>query len=506
MNRFVHNGATLNGGGIAGLVLATALILCSAGVSATAIRVVSTQATVSADATVTPVATYNHTTAAANAPCEGILTPVPTHIHKGVSTLGGDVNILAYVQRQVDSSVTFNAVADIIAVVASTQGSAALTNGATLTAGAVRIQPGSSNAAGSCQITITPQPTVTRNAIAPVSGQASVRVEATLNNKVDAYSDISGTANVTVVGLAVRCTTALFDTYATSTATGTLIQPGSSVAAGAGVVIIGEPAIEATLISYLTGSAEILAVGVVNQAAIVAIDGVAAFLPAAVQQHSTNSNVTAGVVVTAVATSTYKTESTGSGDCSITVESTRVAMGEAAVSGAVDITANLNIKVLANVDFLGSAAIGSIAEDLNTRRKAGEGSLLAKATVTALCSRVLFADVVLPGEATIVCIPDITIRQGTSVVTTSAEASGEATLTRHGQAFSTGVADVAPVATRITNVTAAEPVVVNATASVFADTIANPTSLDPEERTFIRPASVVEFIRPFIETEFKRAA
>ena len=43
-------------------------------------------------------------------------------------------------------------------------------------------------------------------------------------------------------------------------------------------------------------------------------------------------------------------------------------------------------------------------------------------------------------------------------------------------------------------------------AEVIAETVSNPASFDPAERTFVSPMRTTEFARPFIESEFRRAA
>ena len=43
-------------------------------------------------------------------------------------------------------------------------------------------------------------------------------------------------------------------------------------------------------------------------------------------------------------------------------------------------------------------------------------------------------------------------------------------------------------------------------ATVFADTVANPAAYDPPERTFLRQSVVIDFLRYAPDTEFRRAA
>ena len=49
-------------------------------------------------------------------------------------------------------------------------------------------------------------------------------------------------------------------------------------------------------------------------------------------------------------------------------------------------------------------------------------------------------------------------------------------------------------------------VAITGTAEIVADSVSNISSYDPPERTFLRPAGQYTFLKPAIQTEFRRAA
>lgn len=173
------------------------------------------------------------------------------------------------------------------------------------------------------------------------------------------------------------------------------------------------------------------------------------------------------------------------------------------LSGVSTVTskANTTFAAAATVPYTGDMAAS--ADALNTRRLLANGTLQAGADIEALGSKIIYIYAQVGSlSAEMTAIPAVTIRVGQANLQSTANVVGSSILNKVALAnidvtantSVTGVRYVFPQAT------------LNTAVDIIADTISNPDVYDPEDRTFIRPADVVEFVRPFIETEFKRAA
>lgn len=482
MNRFGFNRSSLNGV-VYALVLASASVSCSAAVNAVAIRQadalapVSSAAYINADPTVTRYVSANF---------EGIgnLYPQATHTHASYADLSGNASITAYVLRSVQAQAMAQGVAEIVAVVASTMGNAVVASGAEIAVTATRVQAARSNAEAYASVTLTVAPTVYRMVSATATlGTASVRVEPSIWQIAypytlhSAYGDVTGTASLIMTEQVSRMAQAVLECPALIAGTATLRQPGSAVADANATLLNANPNIVAIPFVQLAGNATVIA-----QAQRVVLPGAASDTTASVsasalQKHSAGSLVNASVEVVGTPTAIRYAQETLQGNATVTTSAVRVLQPVVALNGVASVAATALRTVAAGAALDASALLTTTA----VRGLVAQASLATSAEAQANGLRYLMPVAALSGGASM---------------------AAQATYQFRGSASLTAQADLSAVAQRFVTATAN----VTASAEIFADTVTNPASYDPDERTFYRTAQIFEFVRPFQETEFRRAA
>lgn len=500
MNRLLLNSGTLNGA-IYGLVLATASVVCSANVGATGVRVAKAETVVTGVATVSPQATYTHNSFSSLLG-EGGLFPVPTHQQQSSANLQGSSNVLVYVLRAINATASFTSSANIIAVVASSQGSSSLAGTVNVVATGTRLQPITSTLAAQANVSSTAL--LTRRPVAALEGQVFVRAEATKNRDIEGYVDSSGSGTVTAWALSTRPANAVVETQATSSAVGTLIQPGKVNASATGFIVFADPFVQATILSNIAGIVSVQATADITRLPIASLVSQATVVALPKQNHAAQSDCVAtvsvltGLVVTSPISANVMTV--------VTVEGRviRGLVGVLGVAGTANISVVANSKSLAYSSINTSSLVQATAQDLNTRRVLGTSVVDTNTSIQAVSRMQLFLSATATqGSALMTVVADTAYRNAEALVPANANSIvANALVTKEGTAtLLTGV-DVVSLARRLL-LTSAQ---LQGTGLVYADTIANPESYDPEERTFVRPFTEVNFVRPFIETEFKRAA
>lgn len=591
MNLFPLNGSTLNGAGASRFVLAVAAVVCSTSLQATAVR--EAQGSVpfagTANVSATAVKTQNPVVALGGA---GAVFATPTHVQKSTASLGGYVDILPYVLRSIGASATFTSGVNIIAVVASTQGSTSLLGSTSLVASGTRIQAGLANASANGSVVVSIAPTLTKYPTASVAGTADVRGEPHINNAVGAYTAFLGNASVTSAALRNLVASGAFQGACVSTGVATPIRYSKSDVAGVGVFVTAEPVIKAVPISNVGVTAQLTAFAVLVKNVAATLITSSNVTSLASQKFLASSNIVGGLTSTVTSSVNTKSFAVSTGSAQATASALRTLQGNVAISGNTGIIGNANIKylatgqamagtadmqplpdavnvrrVLGTVAFAGSstftpvanqrftakvvqtatAAIGATSENLNrrrvlvnsvlsgvstvtskanmtfaasatapysgdmavsadalnTRRLLANGTLQAGADIEAIGSKVTYISAEISALfAEMTVVPETTIRVGQANLQNTVDVAGSAVLNKVALANIDVTAN-----TVVTGVRYLLPQAILDTAAVIiADTIGNPDVYDPEDRTFIRPADVVEFVRPFIETEFKRAA
>ena len=166
------------------------------------------------------------------------------------------------------------------------------------------------------------------------------------------------------------------------------------------------------------------------------------------------------------------------------------------------VTADARRVQLTGADFGGSAEAIAQATDYEHILNAG--------TASASAAMVADADVMRGGVATatgavqiIAKATDYDRLQIAALPGCTAQMAVEGKLAERGAAaVQAGVSVVADAVALLSP----PAVFIHGNAHITADTIANIASMDPPERTFLRPAYQADFVRPAQETEFRRAA
>ncbi len=477
MNLGAINRFGLNGSSSFALVLATASIVCSASVSAAATRGQDANAPVFSAAYVTATATYVHE-GLVNISGSANVYQTPTVQHAAVSQpITGTAEITAYVLRIVEGQVNITCTAEIVAVVASTQGQSTLSSGAEVTADATLIQPGYSSPSGVASVTIVSEPVVTRYVKAAILGTANLYVEVGINHVYEAHAYPTGTAsiiadplNLVMHGADVVCTASLSPTL-------TMTQNASALTAGNAVIVMAEPTVEQLPFVSVTATADVSALLWVVKTPTVAIDNSCSIVASASQAHAASVSLTGTASVNAPIEMTNQIFAVFVGGAETYVEGVRNVMLECLIDASAEIYPDATREVLPTVTLGTVATIGANA----TRVLTPSAALTGAADLAVAMTTIKLGFVNLPGGAT---------------MTTNA------TRTAMGLVDLTGTAEI----TADMLLAKAGYVDILGTAEIFADTVTNPASYDPDNRTFRSPMREVDFARPFVETEFRRAA
>jgi hypothetical protein len=464
MNRFMVNGSALNGA-VIGLVLATANFACAATVSPIAVRVVTGSAQVAGQATVVGNATYIHSTPQCTIAGSSGLFPGSTHTHNSLVTANGSSDILAYVLREVSAASSFTAGVNIIAVVASTQGVTNASGTAQVTAQGTRVQPGTSHAQGVGSVVITTAPTLIRIGSALIACTGATRAEHSFTAALDgvqqvpSYGDVVGSANVLAEAVCYRIALAALESPAISSSVATIKQMATTTATGSSVVLVAEPYVKSGLASHITGNVGVVVTGVLRKVAVATLNGTGTLTPSAVQRHKTNASLTAQASVLSVPKVTQFLRAS--------------CQGSGTTTGTALRTAYVTTNVLTSAQVTPRGVV----------RKNATAAFVAQGQVVAL--------------------PDTTVRIAVASIDNQSTVTASANIVRYVVSVLDAGASITPAATRIiTNI----QISMSGSAVVYVDTISNPEAIDPEDRTFIRIADTTDFIRPFIEVEFRRAA
>lgn len=545
MNRYTLNGSPL-GGIVYGAVLATALVVCSTVVTASVDRVHIAAATISSTSSI--VATVGYTLGA-QATLTGGVQVAPFAVLKQTSSasISGGSTVQAYVRRVVDAEVFFVAGATISAIPASVLATSDLAVSSNVQGQATRVQPAYASLAGGSTVVQTGTLTLTKKPVAVIQAQAKVRGEPHIGIARDVYADISANCAITVVDLCTRYVVANLSNPATVSATATLVQPGKSLPFTNAIVITTEAFVVSSPIGFCPGNAFVSASGFItrqpvanltngalvsatakqNYAAKANAIGSAVFLVSAKQRSlisaviaasgSIDADITVipqGVAnITGVASVIASPSSAIGLECVINPSSTVIAAADAVNARRVDAAGLLPFgsTVVAGTTLIhatgavvgGSSGVNAVTEALNLRRVLSTVEITGDAQAVFNSLRTLTARAFISGNSDMTgAISDI-IRFVTSDIQGTASIYGDGAVSKDARANIDASSTITSVASLLMTASA-QPI--TGTVIVYASTIANPEAIDPEERTFIRPSNVVDFIRPFIETEFKRAA
>lgn len=482
MNLFALNGGSLNG--VPRLVVAAvATFACTAALSASATRAQDALAPLSSGAQF--VATATHTRNASTTFDATASVYVSASHNKAASVLiSGTAGLQAFVLRQQTAEAQFSASANLVVIPASTLGSSNLAGTAALVANATKIQPGVSSLESAASVTITTTPVVTRMVQAnALSGAASIRVEPQFNGVTWSYSDVVATASFAAAdsGLAIRNAQAYIECVSSLSIVATHIKPGGSALSADGTFINADAFIQKPVDVAFVASANVTAEGGIARMGEASATGAASIALSPVVIHGSSASVVAtgaNVVATAIATRNATALSAQSG-CELVAAGARVLVPSASAVCEATLDASAVVSVTASIQTLAGAA--TLDADALVTRMVVANAVTGTAQITASC-----------------------VHWQSAIAACAGSSAMTATANRLANCFAdvSATSNLGAVAVRVLAPVAS----IECSATILADTTTNADSYDPPERTFVRVASQVVFLRPENFTEFKRAA
>jgi hypothetical protein len=465
MNLSTLNSGALNGSAASLIVVAAAAAITAAcSISAAATRVQDALAPTSSGAQISAapfVTRYGDSTISGTA--QAFFTP--THIKQAHASGTATATITAFVTRTVDASAFVNTTGNLLAIPASTLGESDIAGGAAVTVDATRIQPGQANAPTSAQIGFTADALVNRVVAAQIiAAVATVRVESAVNDVYDSYSDVRGSAEISIVdpGLVIRPATAPVEATAITSANATHIQPGFAQPMGVSLVVVADPFLR-------------ISPGVV---------------------------ITASASATATATRVPQGQALVNATCtSSAAPNMRIGSAAPVFNGTASVVANITRTQPGAVNFspmTGGMTATAVRVLVPTTAITSSGALVNSAiTLTT------FGSASFSGSGAFVATPDVTVREGVANITgDAAVATAEPLVTRFVVSQPTGTAEVAADAVRLIGGLA----YIDCQVTLNVRAVGNLDSEDPLERTFVKPAYTSTFTRTAQITEFRRAA
>lgn len=500
MNRILLNGGPLNGA-VRKLVLATALFACTATVAPAAVCTLNAHVNFVGDVTCTFAATKTHATGAADFVGSGLVYPNPTHVQVSHAELGGACNLQVYVLRSISADSSIYCSSGIIAVVASYQASGEITPYAEVSPNATRTQAASTPYSGEASIAWSANPVIQRMHQSQVYGQVVVRAEPTINGLVFSYVDFSPASEVIADALCTRKASGNLSCSAACAVVGTIQQHGQAIAPAYNSVVVAEPYVVATLLSNLIGSSGVLATGVISRFAVCNLPVEALISVLALQEHGGSSDLTAGSVVSITPTviSELYTSLTGTVSTQASAVINKAAITN--VTGSVGIAALGNTNSLGIVNVTTESSLVAALDEVNTRRLMANSNSTCTVGISASALRVVFPVSTIVASADITSTPDTTVRSIYADLYSSIDILSSALITKVGDGVIDCIVDINAMAFSLTFI---DGVLINCTSTVYADTVSNPEAVDPENRTFKRPAYESVFIRPGNSNTFRR--
>lgn len=501
MNRNFLNGEPLNGSSLAAaVVLATAAIAGSSSVVAAPTR--------STDA-LSPVFSGAQVVADADVIFGGFAQPsgvaniqaIPTHEQSAFASISGSSNVTAFVFRGIPGQAEVIGSAQMLVIPAAEIGGADIGAGVSLSAEATRIQPGRTLLDTLASVTITTEPTVTRFVSANASGSASVRVESGVNGVYDAYGDLAGRASVSIAntGIVFRITAANLSSSSTAQGMGTRVQFAQSQIPSLAAVVVGDPAIFSGGVAHIGGAASATASALrvpMGWANIVAASpSVSAF---ANMRHAASATTSGSANLVARAVRTTFSGALPSASASVLATALRVVPSDAAIQTSAAAVSAAFVTRAASVTFDGACNISAKAK----LAEQGAAHLAASCSAFADALRTAMAQSAIEAQGFSVEADAHRVLSGGVSVAGGVFIGAEAVRVALAQSSILSSVQISADCEVIKFATA----LIYGTCDVVADTIANPDSFDPPERTFIRQAYQSDFVRPAPLTEFRRAA
>lgn len=523
---YTPDGAAVNTAPESGLTQASASISGACSASSVGNYVLLPSVSVPSSGAVSPVAT--RTVLPEGSPT-GTTFWVPRGVKTHLSTQAnfssiGSVN--AFVLRTIQVAAAIATTASLAAIPADQLGESDSSAIATVSPSATRVQ--SSTAASSASGSATATADVNRQVVANISSQNTVYVTVGINGVFEAYAPMPCSATVAVDPVGLRTAPALSAILSTATgsATGTIVQPGVggslgvsstvvldpflSISPGVGITASGtvqtSPFINTSISSNISASVATTARGSQkfqastdlqpNLSTVVANINTKFFTTSVIQGNTNNTatgvifkvseaNVSAQAGVVNDDTVTHQLTCTLSAPNAVVTAEARLAeRGESnisAPSGTVLVEARLAEQGQGNISSVGNC---EVFDDQLLVTRFVEAQFTQAATVSTTGVLIKVANASVSGAGTVANVPGVL----TKLPNVEISSTGQVVLGDENFVFIVQFAESS----------------VSGSGTVLADSVANIESLDPDQRTFIRPPMTTNFVRPFQQFTFRR--
>ena len=478
MDQTAVNSCGVNSASNLSWVLASVAITASAAVNAVAVRQYEIFASPTANAVVNVVPT-NTQPGVVNVLGTGGVYPDAYLQQAATANLVASGKVQAYVLSYVAGSATIICNSTIQAIPANSLGRADITGSAAVSPTATRIQPAKANLTASGAVSNSIAPVVTRYVTANLAAAGKVRVETRINGVHETYAAPVGSANIVADPLA----NVMFAFNAACSANVspviTLEQTTVSSVYANSLIVVAEPEVTRPSVAYMYPSCTVSADGTRMRLAESSFVGSSTITMAKTYQtHSANASLSGLASVSGAGTVTQYANVASAAYVNMAADASKTAYalsqgekGTAVLEATAWLqefgTATLTCRSLVNAEAVQTCLAYSNAT--NTI------SVVANATKTMFVDSSAQAGVTIAADATRVVMPQ-------SVITNEVTIEAVALRTAYGIAA------------------------VDAAVTIVVDSIANPESIDPESRTFYAAPRTTEFARPYVETEFRRAA
>jgi hypothetical protein len=544
---YTPDGAAVNTAPESGLTQASANISGACSASSVGNYILLPTVAVPGSGAVAPTATRN---VLPDSQPTGTTFWVPRGVKTHLSTQAnfssiGSVN--AFVLRTVQVAAAVITTASLAAIPADQLGESDSSAVATVSPTATRVQLSTANSSASGSATATAD--VNRQVVANISSQNTVYVTVGINGVFEAYAPMPCSATVAVDPVGLRTAPALSTILATATgsATGTLVQPGLGEPLGVSSTLILDPFLSITPGVAITASGTVQTSSFITtpisssiSASVVTTGRGSQTFQAATDLQPNLSTIVANISNNFFSTSVIQGNTNNTATGVIFKVSEANVSAQAGVVNDDTVTQQLTCTLSAPNAVVTAEA--RLAERGESNISAPSGTVLVEArlaeqgqvAVSPAGDCVVFDDQLLitrfveaqlTPAATVSSAGVIIKVASASISTPNATVTSEARLAERGEADISGagaVANVPGVLTKLPNVeiSSTGQVVlgdynfvfivqfaessVSGSGTVLADSIANIDSLDPDQRTFIRPPMTTNFVRPFQQFTFRR--
>lgn len=489
MNFYAPNSAVANGTSGQIWLQGAASVAASASLSASANFVRSGSASLSGAVTLSASCTYIHKPDS-TAPSVSGLFGVATKIHALAAAIGGSVNIQSFVLRDAFASANIDAEVSIVAIVADEIGASSVSATASVTATGTRIQPqGQSAPAGTMTVPAVAS-LATRKTTVLLDVSAEIYANPNVNGVSIEFATVTGTTTIALSNTLVLNTKTQVAgslpilAQASSVPAGTVTQHAAALPTSVAAVVVAEPLIESTsVVQTLSGVAQVSATQTLTTLATATALASSAVQPVSARTRFNVQPITVqcSAVMVADLNNFFRPEVHYDGVASVVSAGVVNKLPTSTTAASVNVVIDGDQVVrslVATADISGSSSVSVVG----TAVKIATSTVTPSAAVASAGFITKLASGVVTGASNVIPI-------GLRTVTSSAELESTASCVEEGSSrlvFGTGV--------------------VSGQLIIFADSVSNPASLDPPERTFIKPAVQSDFVKLETEFVFRRAA